>query len=36
LSRRLHAECKLVAAIAWLVHVTRRTVYNALRLEAAG
>jgi DNA invertase Pin-like site-specific DNA recombinase len=35
LIRQLHAEGKAVAAIARLVHLTRRTVYKALRREEA-
>lgn len=35
LIRQLHAEGKPVAAIARLVHLTRRTVYKALRREGA-
>jgi DNA invertase Pin-like site-specific DNA recombinase len=35
LIRQLHAEGKAVAAIARLVHLTRRTVYKALRRQQA-
>jgi DNA invertase Pin-like site-specific DNA recombinase len=35
LIRQLHAEGKPVAAIARLVHLTRRTVYKALRRQGA-
>jgi DNA invertase Pin-like site-specific DNA recombinase len=35
LIRQLHAEGRPVATIARLVHLTRRTVYKALRREGA-